>query len=145
MSTIPIQEPLSFDGAHTSSIISAPPPALLSDQIGSSSTRDPPESSAIGPSSDGPIIAAEVSTTSGPSVPITLLLITGARHPYTIDQKYLQRRKVAAADEDMDPFNISVYTMKELIWRDWREGWLSDSYSTLNSVDLMLFEMITKR
>jgi hypothetical protein len=22
----------------------------------------------------------------------------------------------------MDPYNISVHTLKELIWRDWREG-----------------------
>jgi len=51
---------------------------------------------------------------------ITLLLPTGARHPFKIDEKYLKKRNVSV--EDMNPLNISVYTMKELIWRDWREG-----------------------
>jgi hypothetical protein len=49
-----------------------------------------------------------------------LLLTTGARHPYKIDEKYLKKRNVTV--EEMDPYNISVYTLKELIWRDWREG-----------------------
>lgn len=49
-----------------------------------------------------------------------LLLTTGARHPYKIDGKYLKKRNVEV--EEMDPYNISVYTLKELIWRDWREG-----------------------
>lgn len=50
-----------------------------------------------------------------------LLLTTGARHPYKIDEKYLKKRNVTV--EAMDPYNISVYTLKELIWRDWREEW----------------------
>lgn len=50
-----------------------------------------------------------------------LLLTTGARHPYKIDEKYLKKRNVQV--DDMDPYNISVYTLKELIWRDWREEW----------------------
>lgn len=62
----------------------------------------------------------------GAAVHITLLLTTGARHPFTIDQKYLKRRNVgsggAEMQEETDPFGISVYTMKELIWKDWREG-----------------------
>jgi hypothetical protein len=49
-----------------------------------------------------------------------LLPSTGARHPYKIDERYLKKRNVTI--EDMDPYNISVYTLKELIWRDWREG-----------------------
>lgn len=52
---------------------------------------------------------------------ITLLLTTGARHPYKIDERYLKKRNVVV--DDMDPYNISVYTLKELIWRDWREEW----------------------
>jgi hypothetical protein len=32
----------------------------------------------------------------------------------------LKKRNVNV--EAMDPYNISVYTLKELIWRDWREG-----------------------
>ncbi|KAI9781606.1 MAG: hypothetical protein M1839_005821 [Geoglossum umbratile] len=56
-----------------------------------------------------------------PSIQITLLLITGARHPYKIDERYLRKRDVNFADND--PFTISVYTLKELIWKDWREEW----------------------
>jgi hypothetical protein len=76
------------------------------------------ETEAIGPATDGPTIQLDPS--AGPAVMITLLLPTGARHPFKIDEKYLKRRNVTV--EDMNPLNISVYTMKELIWRDWREG-----------------------
>lgn len=49
-----------------------------------------------------------------------LLLTTGARHPYKIDEKYLKKRNMQV--EEMNPYNLSVYNLKELIWRDWREG-----------------------
>jgi hypothetical protein len=49
-----------------------------------------------------------------------LLPSTGARHPYKIDEKYLKKRNVMV--DNMDPYNISVGTLKDLIWRDWREG-----------------------
>lgn len=73
---------------------------------------------ALGPSTDGP--AANPDNSNGPTVVIMLLLTTGARHPYKIDERYLKKRNVTV--EEMDPYNISVYTLKELIWRDWREG-----------------------
>jgi hypothetical protein len=57
---------------------------------------------------------------AGPSLVITLLLTTGSRHPFTIDGKYLRKRSVNV--EDNDPFLMSVYTLKELIWREWRSG-----------------------
>lgn len=57
---------------------------------------------------------------SGPSLMITLLLTSGSRHPFKIDGKYL--RKQAIKVENNDPFNMSVYTLKELIWREWRPG-----------------------
>lgn len=56
----------------------------------------------------------------GPSLAITLLLTTGARHPFTIDGKYLRKRSVNV--ENYDPYAMSVYTLKELIWREWRSG-----------------------
>ncbi|KAF2199938.1 ubiquitin-like protein [Delitschia confertaspora ATCC 74209] len=78
------------------------------------------ETEAIGPSTDAP--AAKPDPSNGPVVIITLLLTaSGARHPYKIDEKYLKKRNVNV--ENMDPYNISVYTLKELIWRDWREEW----------------------
>ncbi|KAJ5312840.1 hypothetical protein N7508_003670 [Penicillium antarcticum] len=58
---------------------------------------------------------------AGPSLVITLLLTTGSRHPFTIDGKYLRKRSVNV--ENSDPFLMSVYTLKELIWREWRSDW----------------------
>lgn len=57
---------------------------------------------------------------TGPSLVITLLLTTGARHPFKIDGKYLRKRSVNV--DNHDPFAMSVYTLKELIWREWRSG-----------------------
>lgn len=58
---------------------------------------------------------------------ITLLLASGGRHPYKLDAKYLSRRNVAMPDQDEngnpDPFSISIYTLKELILREWRSDW----------------------
>ncbi|CAJ2512166.1 Uu.00g051810.m01.CDS01 [Anthostomella pinea] len=62
-----------------------------------------------------------------PALGIMLLLPTGARHPFRIDEKYLTKRNVTVTDltEDgkVDPSSITVYTLKELILRDWRREW----------------------
>ncbi|KAL3468643.1 ubiquitin-related domain-containing protein [Aspergillus heterothallicus] len=58
---------------------------------------------------------------TGPSLTIVLLLITGTRHPFKIDANYLRKRDVSV--ENNDPFAMSVYTLKELIWRAWQEDW----------------------
>ncbi|KAJ9623227.1 hypothetical protein H2203_006164 [Taxawa tesnikishii (nom. ined.)] len=98
--------------------LAMPPPAL---------TRQ--ETEAIGPSTDLPtpmLPTSASANTAGPVIIINLLLTsTGTRHPYKIDEKYLSKRGVAADGEGgtFDPFVISVYTLKELIWRDWREEW----------------------
>lgn len=95
-----------------------PAPALIRQE-----TAEP-----IGPSTDLPTPMPQTpgfGTPSGPVITINLLLSsTGTRHPYRIDQKYLAKRNVTANNEngEFDPFVISVYTLKELIWRDWREG-----------------------
>ena len=75
---------------------------------------------AIGPDTDKPTPISSQAVTTGPQLTITLLLHTGARHPYRIDEKYLKKRNVIVADNN--PVNMSVYTLKELIWRDWRDG-----------------------
>lgn len=95
-----------------------PAPALLRQD-----TTEP-----IGPSTDLPTPMQPPPGSgqpAGPVITINLLLSsTGTRHPYRIDQKYLAKRNVTAENEagEFDPFVISVYTLKELIWRDWREG-----------------------
>ncbi|KAJ6037160.1 hypothetical protein N7540_001439 [Penicillium herquei] len=73
---------------------------------------------------------------AGPSLHITLLLTTGSRHPFTIDGKYLRKRSVNV--ENHDPFAMSVYTLKELIWREWRSDWESRP-SSPSSIRLISF------
>lgn len=75
---------------------------------------------AIGSSSDKPISVPKESDLAGPTLIITLLLTNGARHPYKIDERYLKKRAVNV--DGNNPVNLSVYTLKELIWREWREG-----------------------
>lgn len=104
-----------------------PAPALVRQE-----TNEP-----IGPSTDLPTpmpSSLPSAQPSGPIITINLLLSsTGTRHPYRIDHKYLSKRGVTAENDagDFDPFVISVYTLKELIWRDWREGRFSTSHPHL--------------
>jgi len=85
-----------------------------------------------------PVVAAD----GGPVLIITLLLPTGARHPYKIDEKYLTKRNVNVPDMTesgkKDPFSISVYTLKELILREWREEWEA-APSSPSSIRLIYF------
>jgi hypothetical protein len=57
---------------------------------------------------------------NGATLLLTLLLGSGARHPFKIDGRYLQKRAVSVPDND--PYAMSVYTLKELILREWRSG-----------------------
>ena len=76
---------------------------------------------AIGPATDKPNPLPKESEVEGPVLYITLLLSsTGARHPYKLDEKYLRKRNVVV--DANNPINISLYKLKELILRDWREG-----------------------
>ncbi|KAF4973528.1 hypothetical protein FZEAL_9311 [Fusarium zealandicum] len=80
----------------------------------------------IGPAVDD-IRAVAPGSTDGPVCNITLLLTSGSRHPYKLDAKYLSRRNVDIPDQTEsglpDPFSISIYTLKELILREWRSDW----------------------
>lgn len=77
-----------------------------------------------------------------PVLVITLLLTSGARHPYKIDEKYLTKRNVnipgTTENGKKDPFSISVYTLKELILREWREEWEAQP-SSPSSIRLIYF------
>lgn len=89
------------------------------------STLNRTESAALGPAIDEPI-AHPTPSPPGTTLNISLMLTTGARHPYKIDEKYLTSRKVSACAEDgtFDPRLLSGYQLKELIWTDWRqEDW----------------------
>ncbi|KAK2873670.1 hypothetical protein FQN49_002185 [Arthroderma sp. PD_2] len=56
----------------------------------------------------------------GPTLFLNILLTSGGKHPFKLDGKYLRKREVNVTDND--PFTMSVYTLKELIWREWRSG-----------------------
>lgn len=119
------QDPLTKDTAAETAEEKSGDAATSPDDA--SSKPQPTESSeskmptpAIGPSTPKPSAPAKEPEDSGPSLTITLLLTTGARHPFKIDGKYLRKRQVNV--ENYDPFLMSVYTLKELIWREWRPG-----------------------
>ncbi|SMY28021.1 unnamed protein product [Zymoseptoria tritici ST99CH_1A5] len=102
-----------------------PAPTSASLDVPSSSpqlTRTQTE--ALGPATDAPI-AHPTSAPTGPTLNISLMLTTGARHPYKVDERYLRNRKVEARTTggDFDPRELSGYKLKELIWTDWRNEW----------------------
>jgi hypothetical protein len=118
-------------------------PALVSETMHDITTQDPSaqpssepsqssapyltrlQSTAIGPSSDAdlplPPSKDAANEAVGPTLLITLLLTNGARHPFKLDSKYLIKRAVSVPNND--PFNLSVYKLKELILREWRDEW----------------------
>jgi len=102
-------------------------------------TEQQPHHPAIGPSSDSPVVPAKDEGV-GPTLLITLLLTSGARHPFKLDSRYLHKRNVEVPGND--PFNLSVYKLKELILREWREEWeakpMSPSYIRLISFGKLL-------
>jgi hypothetical protein len=73
------------------------------------------------------ITSPSVGTDTEPVCNLALLLTSGKRHPFLITEKYLAKRNVEAPglreDGKKDPASISVYTLKELILRDWRAEW----------------------
>ncbi|RDL39873.1 Ubiquitin-like protein [Venustampulla echinocandica] len=100
------------------------------------------DSAGIGPSIETIPAAVTTSSDAGPVLVITLLLTSGARHPYKIDEKYLTKRNVSVPDMTesgrKDPFSISVYTLKELILREWRSEW-EPQPSSPSSIRLIYF------
>lgn len=57
---------------------------------------------------------------------ITVLLASGQRHSFVMDKAYLERHaiKESSGKEELiaDPFDLSVWQLKECIWKDWKEG-----------------------
>lgn len=90
---------------------------------------DQQQDTAIGEASDevskaGPSAAKDEGL---PVCVITLLVPSGKKHPYKLDEKYLTKRNVnipgTTASGHKDPLSISAYTLKELILREWRDDW----------------------
>lgn len=113
-------------GTHSSSPLNFDPRNHVPLEPTPDTTAPPPltrekTAPAIGPATDKPTPVPKESEIEGPVLFITLLLSsTGARHPYKLDEKYLRKRNVTV--EGNNPINISLYKLKELILRDWREG-----------------------
>lgn len=135
--TIPAAEPSASSGAKEQA-------AAGSNAVANPlSTQSPP---ATGPDSIVPASGSASSPVAGdkevPVLVITLLLTSGARHPYKIDEKYLTKRNVnipgTTENGKKDPFSISVYTLKELILREWREEWEAQP-SSPSSIRLIYF------
>jgi len=100
------------------SLDSAAPPAAAVEKI-TPQEETAADSDSINPPSPSP---AQPQPSQSSVCTITLLLPTGARHPYKIDEKYLSKRGVEIP-EPGDPFSVSVYKLKELILREWRDEW----------------------
>lgn len=90
---------------------------------------DEPSDAAIGEASEE-VARAGGSGSKAEEAPvcvITLLVPSGKKHPYKLSEKYLARRGVtipgATASGHRDVLSISVYTLKELILREWRDDW----------------------
>lgn len=114
----PLPEPLAITSANADQApVIAEPHPLTREKTGPT----------IGPLVDKSISNSQSSDAVGFSLLITLLLINGARHPFKIDEKYLKKRSVNA--DGGNPVNLSVYTLKELIWREWRDGKFGAAHS----------------
>lgn len=114
----PLREPLAITSANAAS-----PPAGAAPYPLTREKTGP----AIGPPSDKPIPSPQEPDPIGLSLFLTLLLTSGARHPFKIDERYLNKRNVKV--DGSNPVNMSVYTLKELIWREWRDGKRSETGS----------------
>lgn len=99
-----------------------------------------PDSVAIDEAAES--VPEAISPDAEPALTITLMLITGARHPYKIDEKYLAKRNVTVPGltetGKKDPLSVSVYTLKELILREWRDEWEA-APSSPSSIRLIFF------
>ena len=124
------KEPAAVTSDSVATPLSAPLPLTTSD-----------DAIAVGPATDTPV-SPVATNEAGPVLVITLLLTSGARHPYKIDEKYLAKRNVnvpgTTESGKKDPFSISVYTLKELILREWREEWEAQP-SSPSSIRLIYF------
>lgn len=114
-------DPATADGAASSTSVKGKEKEVSTP----SNRQDRADSLSIGAADDPD--GSTSNPADGPVCNITLLLPTGARHPYKIDDKYLAKRNVEVPEVTengkKDPFSVSVYKLKELILREWRDEW----------------------
>ncbi|KAL9125977.1 MAG: hypothetical protein Q9217_004892 [Psora testacea] len=118
----PLGSPMQARGANAEPLSTIQPnePTSLAVSTTSSLSRIK-TGPALGPAIDKTSPVPKELEIEGPVLNITLLLTTGARHPFRLDQKYLKKRNVEV--EGNNPVNMSSYKLKELILRDWRDEW----------------------
>lgn len=104
----------------------------------STTTRGRQNSEAIGPDLPTSLIQ---NFPQGPHIQFVLLLASaGTRHPFQLNERYLTKRNVNAMDinGNFDPSMISVYNLKELIFKDWRDDW-DNKPSSPSAIRLIFF------
>ena len=125
--TVPTKEALESALAAPDTADTAAPP--------SADTAAPPSAAvpAVAPLSDdsrpATLAAAEPTVSaSAPSLTITVLIQTGARHQFLLNSSFLARHAIKSSTTKevlTDPLEMSVWQLKECIWKDWREGSLA--------------------
>ncbi|OBT68538.1 hypothetical protein VE03_01670 [Pseudogymnoascus sp. 23342-1-I1] len=99
-------------------VINSSAPLSLDSNTGETAADEgQPLSDSVSPSTD----------VANPVCNIMLLLTSGARHGYRVDERYLLKRQMTipgvTENGKKDPYSISVITLKELILKEWREEW----------------------
>lgn len=100
-------------------VISSSAPLSLDSNTGETAATDEgqPLTGTVSPSTD----------VANPVCNIMLLLTSGARHGYRVDERYLSKRQMTipgvTESGKKDPYSINVITLKELILKEWREEW----------------------
>jgi hypothetical protein len=113
-STIPNTE--SEGNAIATTIDSQEPSTAINDD------EAPPKTAEDNIESTSPIINTATTTPSTPQpvVRISLLLTTGTRHAMTLTKGSLKKK--GFLPEDNDPYSLTVYQLKQMIFNDWRSG-----------------------
>ncbi|OBT88312.1 hypothetical protein VE02_03403 [Pseudogymnoascus sp. 03VT05] len=99
-------------------VVSSSAPLSLDSNTGETAAEEGhPLASTVSPSTD----------VANPVCNIMLLLTSGARHGYRVDERYLLKRQMTipgvTETGKKDPYSISVIMLKELILKEWREEW----------------------
>lgn len=115
----PSEDSTAIEGEEKSKeVISSSAPVSLDSNTGETAANEgQPLSGTVSPLTD----------VANPVCNIMLLLTSGARHGYRVDERYLLKRQMTipgvTESGKKDPYSISVIMLKELILKEWREEW----------------------